>query len=36
MRILLGILCLCSALILILSQLYITIDYIEDEEEENK
>lgn len=35
MRILLGILCLCSAIILILSQL-VVIDYIDDEEEDNK
>lgn len=35
MRIVFGILCLCSAIILILSQL-VVIDYIEDEEEENK
>lgn len=35
MRILLGILCLCSAIILILSQL-VVIEYIEDDEEDDK
>ena len=35
MRILLGILCLCSAIILILSQL-VVIEYIEDDEEDKE
>lgn len=35
MRIVFGILCLCASIVLILSQ-FVEVEYIEDDEEENK